>query len=317
LNGYNGFGLVGLMATSVGGMSEAGPEDRWYQFSIRSVLLLQLFVAGLLAVCIYWAQWQSRRPPYRQSGRTQYPAASYFRQWTDTTGRYRVEAAFLSSNAGVVRLATADGIAILWPLDLLSAEDRQWLRKRSQLGPTSFNIITAKVVRVVNGDTIDVLEDDSTVRRVRLEGVDARDAFGADSRNALAEKVLQRDVRVKWSSKDGSDRLLGDVFVGNRWINGEMIEQGWARHDKAASASRTLAEAEVKARNAGAGLWARHHPPPVPPRTSVTEPALSPGPRWITTTDNVRHNGSCRFYRGGEGRFCNPKEGKPCRLCGG
>lgn len=299
-------------------MEQQCPDKRWYQFSIRSVLFVQLVVAISLALGIYRAQWESRRPPYRESGRTLYRTASYFREWSDPTGRYRLDAALLGSDGSTVTLCMADGTEILWPLALLSDKDRQWLQERSQLGPTSFDIFTAKVIRVVGGDTIDVVKDDSTVCRVRLEGVDAHDSLGVDCKNALAEKVLTQDVRVKWSREDSSQRLVGDVFVGNRWINGEMLEEGWARQDKAAFGSRALAEAEAKARRAGEGVWARPSPAPArPPGTAAIDPATSAGPRWLTTTDGVRHNSSCRFYRGGDGRFCTAKEGKPCRLCGG
>lgn len=299
-------------------MNTDNPKTRWYQFSIRSILLAQLLVAGLLTVCIYRAQWQTRRPPFRQSGRTQYRTDAYFRRWSDTTGRYRLKAAFLSSEGEVVRLVTPDGIEILWPLRLLSEQDRRWLHGRGELGPTSFRIIAAEVVRVVNGETIEIVGDDSTVCRVRLKGVDAAGASGPDSRNALAEKVLQRDVRVKWTRKEGNDCLVGDVFVGNRWINREMIEQGWTRYDRSPFESRLLAEAEDRARSARAGLWSRRQTAPASvPSTFAPEPAMSAGPRWLTTSDGVRHNSSCRFYRGGDGRFCTSKEGKPCRLCGG
>jgi hypothetical protein len=38
---------------------------------------------------------------------------------------------------------------------------------------------------------------------------------------------------------------------------------------------------------------------------------------WLTTSSRTRHNSSCRYYKTTAGRPCGPKEGTPCKLCGG
>lgn len=38
---------------------------------------------------------------------------------------------------------------------------------------------------------------------------------------------------------------------------------------------------------------------------------------WLATGSKVRHNRRCRNYRKVKGRPCGPKEGRPCKMCGG
>jgi micrococcal nuclease len=54
---------------------------------------------------------------------------------------------------------------------------------------------------------------------------------------------------------------MTDVYHAGRWINLEMVKEGWAWHYKAYSDNKQLAE--VAARKIRRGLWA--DPSPVPP----------------------------------------------------
>jgi len=125
--------------------------------------------------------------------------------------------------------------------------------------------LRGKVVGVADGDTITVLDGDKVQHRVRLEGIDApekKQAYGSKSGDALAAKVHKKDVRIEWEKKDRYDRILGHVYLGDRWINKEMVTGGWAWHFKRYSSDKDLAAAEEKARAAGLGLWADKEPVP-------------------------------------------------------
>ena len=56
------------------------------------------------------------------------PTSSTVRRWTDVSGRYHVEAAFVELSGDLVRLKKADGHRMRVELNRLSAEDRQYLR---------------------------------------------------------------------------------------------------------------------------------------------------------------------------------------------
>lgn len=121
------------------------------------------------------------------------------------------------------------------------------------------------VVAIADGDTLTVLDAAKVQHKIRLEGIDApekKQAFGSKSGAALGRKVFQKDVRIEWQKKDRYGRILGHVYLDQRWINQEMVAEGWAWHFKKYSADRELAEAEEKAKLAGSGLWADKAPTP-------------------------------------------------------
>ncbi len=139
--------------------------------------------------------------------------------------------------------------------------------------------VPAQVVRVVDGDTIDVAID-GQVYRVRYLGIDAPDAFGdyfgqqATARNeALVGGntiMLEADV----SETDSYHRLLRYVYVGDLLVNAELVRLGYARAGLSTSDTRyeeLLLRLEREARDSGRGLWA------VAQTTTATpEPAMIP-----------------------------------------
>ena len=123
--------------------------------------------------------------------------------------------------------------------------------------------IRGKVVSIADGDTITVLDAEKVQHKIRLEGIDAPEkgqAFGTKSKEKLSELVGEKDVVVTWEKKDRYGRILGDVHLGDRLINLEMVQEGLAWHYKQYSKSKELAEAEEEARKAKKGLWADKSP---------------------------------------------------------
>ena len=84
---------------------------------------------------------------------------------------------------------------------------------------------TGTVVRVIDGDTIIV-----GTNRVRLAEIDApelRDPGGATSKAALEGMVLHKTVTVTWTHRGRYRRIIGQVYLGDEWINLWLVEQGW------------------------------------------------------------------------------------------
>jgi len=95
--------------------------------------------------------------------------------------------------------------------------------------------IRGKVVGIADGDTITVLDAGKVQHKIRLEGIDAPEkgqAFGTKSKEKMSEKVGEKEVVVRWSKKDRYGRILGDVYLGDRHINLEMVQDGLAWHYK-------------------------------------------------------------------------------------
>ena len=124
------------------------------------------------------------------------------------------------------------------------------------------------VTRVVDGDTIEVQlggqEED-----VRYIGVDTPetvkpgapvDCFGPQASSFNHRLVERRRVRLVFDSerRDVYGRLLAYVYLGDRFVNAELVRRGLARtlnippNDRFAGRLKRL---EIAAARRGAGLW--------------------------------------------------------------
>ena len=131
--------------------------------------------------------------------------------------------------------------------------------------PISGNVIVAKSVRVIDGDTVEVIPTEGPSERIRLLGIDAPEsnqAHGAYSTQILQQCVSQGQVTVEWFEQDRYQRLLGKVRAGDVDCNLNQIKQGAAWHYKQYQNGQserdrfTYANAEVNARQHALGLWA-------------------------------------------------------------
>lgn len=122
--------------------------------------------------------------------------------------------------------------------------------------------IEGKVVKVVDGDTFELLSGTDLIR-VRLNAIDApekKQPFATKSKEALAVLCAGKQVMVIARGHDRYKRTIGDLYLGSTYINGRMIELGMAWHFKKYSSDKTLAEFETAARKQRQGLWAEAHP---------------------------------------------------------
>lgn len=132
-------------------------------------------------------------------------------------------------------------------------------------------LIQGKVVGVIDGDTIDVLDTANTKHRIRLAGIDAPEksqAFGQKSKESLSDLVFARQVEVNTRKKDRHGRRVGKVLVNGRDANLEQIRLGMAwfyrEYERELSAAdRELYDlGEQEAKRGRFGLWADANPMP-------------------------------------------------------
>jgi micrococcal nuclease len=119
-----------------------------------------------------------------------------------------------------------------------------------------------KTVAVLDGDTIEVLQDGKAVR-IRLAGIDAPEksqAYGQASKKLCAGLCFGKSVKVVSSGTDKYGRTIADVYVGEVWVNKKMVEEGMAWHYKKYSSSEELLASEKKARAGKIGLWKDEDP---------------------------------------------------------
>jgi endonuclease YncB( thermonuclease family) len=123
--------------------------------------------------------------------------------------------------------------------------------------------LTGKVVAIADGDTLTILDESKTQHKIRLAGIDAPEkaqAFGNKARAALGEKVFQQSVRIDVIDVDRYRREVGRIYLGERFINLEMVADGLAWRYVTYDKPGEFTTAEADAREHRRGLWADPHP---------------------------------------------------------
>jgi endonuclease YncB( thermonuclease family) len=189
--------------------------------------------------------------------------ARVHRKWTDRTGKHHTSAVLVDVVDGMARLQTPEKI-VHTPVERLSDEDFAYLAATG-VKETKPRQLVGKVVSVHDGDTVTVLDENNHQYKIRLASIDAPErsqAFGQRSREALADKVFGKTIRVDWREHDKYGRTVGTIYLGGRCVNTEMVKEGWAWQYRKYSDSPELAIAEKTARGSGLGLWSKANPEP-------------------------------------------------------
>ena len=163
---------------------------------------------------------------------------------------------------------------VVFALAFAASCSRQTERKSTPAPPSTSgtNTLTGRVVRVADGDTVTVLDSSNTQHRIRLEGIDAPElhqAFGAQSKQSLAQMIFDKVVTVVYQKTDQYGRLVGKITLDGKDVNLEQVKLGMAWHYKEYQREQgpedreLYARAEEEARNARRGLW--QDPDPIEP----------------------------------------------------
>jgi endonuclease YncB( thermonuclease family) len=128
-----------------------------------------------------------------------------------------------------------------------------------------------KVVKVTDGDTVNVLDKANILHKIRLQGIDAperKQDFGRKSRQNLASYIAGLYIEVEYDKRDRYGRIIGKLIRGGQDINLLQIKDGFAWHYKFYQKEQSELDrmlyslAEIEARNNTIGLWSA---PAVPP----------------------------------------------------
>ncbi len=123
---------------------------------------------------------------------------------------------------------------------------------------------TGKAVRILDGDTIEVMRNGKP-DRIRLYGIDCpekRQAFGNRAKKFTANFVGAKNVTVTVKGKDRYARTIGEIVLPDgRVLNHELVRAELAWHyRKYAPDDKQLQQLEKAARDNKAGLWVDVHP---------------------------------------------------------
>lgn len=124
---------------------------------------------------------------------------------------------------------------ILLILGLMQISCAQDTNKEPEQAEETTCKLQGKVIKVTDGDTVNVLDADKTTHKIRLAGIDAPElgqAYGQAARKFLAKQVNQKTVCVDWHKRDKYQRLVGVIKHEGRDVNLDIVKAGYAWHYK-------------------------------------------------------------------------------------
>jgi endonuclease YncB( thermonuclease family) len=121
--------------------------------------------------------------------------------------------------------------------------------------------------KVTDGDTVWVVREDNKNKvKVRLYGVDApelKQVYGTKAKKYLTNLVYNKKVEVTEVNVDRYGRTVAKVYLGNFYVNGDLVRTGNAWWYQAyAKNDSDLQKLESNAKINKVGLWAYKNPIP-------------------------------------------------------
>ena len=170
--------------------------------------------------------------------------------------------------------------------------------------PTKY--VSGKVVKIVDGDTITILDSTNAQHKIRLAGIDAPEhnqAFGQVSKDNLAGLVFGKLVAIEYDKVDRWGRLVGKVGIEGNDECLEQIKAGLAWHykeyarEQSPADQKLYANAEQEARQQKRGLWQdsnptapwdfRHHATGSPADSDVSDEAPASAPQTTSARSSA------------------------------
>ena len=85
------------------------------------------------------------------------------------------------------------------------------------------------VARVINGDTF-VTEDKSVIRFDTLDAPELQYCGGPEAKAELENLISNQRIRLDTQVRDVNGRQVASVWIGNTWIDEELIKTGWVAY---------------------------------------------------------------------------------------
>ncbi len=195
--------------------------------------------------------------------------------------------------------------------------------------PAMSSELQGHVVSIADGDTFTLLTADKQQVRIRLAEIDTPESgqpYGNRAKQALADLVFGKDVRVEVQDIDRYGRTVGRPYVGDVDVCAELVENGFAWAYRQYLRDPKLLELEKDAQDSKRGLWSLPEYERIAPwdwRRGKRTPTITDPPKIFTcgTKTYCREMVSCeeaRFYLRscGLSRLDGDNDGIPCEsLC--
>jgi micrococcal nuclease len=125
-------------------------------------------------------------------------------------------------------------------------------------------MISGKVVTVIDGNTLEVFTSEKETYKILLFGVDSPELgqeFGDKAKRYLEKLILDKNVTIEIQGKDRLGNRLGIILIEGEDPRMQLLEEGlaWTSERQPIQEFETIKE---KAREKGKGLWKEQEPTP-------------------------------------------------------
>jgi micrococcal nuclease len=126
------------------------------------------------------------------------------------------------------------------------------------------DIVTARVVSVIDGNTLEILGEDNETRKIILAGIDSPELsqeYGEKARKFLEKIALEKSVTVQITGKDRKGTTIAIVTIEDKDPRVELLKEGlaWTSEKNPVPDLETI---RLKAQEKGKGLWKQDNPTP-------------------------------------------------------
>lgn len=107
-------------------------------------------------------------------------------------------------------------------------------------------LLNGCIVRVVDGDTVELQDDRRIIHTIRLAGIDAPEAkmpYGKQANEFLTDLILGKEVVALTYKQDRYGRTIATILLAGQDVNLAMIGAGLAWHYKHYAKEQTAADA--------------------------------------------------------------------------
>jgi micrococcal nuclease len=114
------------------------------------------------------------------------------------------------------------------------------------------------IIKVVDGDTMDLLDEQQQTHRIRLYGVDCPENgqdFSVVAKRFVSQMILQKVAQVEVLYLDRYKRHVGKLYIDDKELNLTLLQEGLAWHYLAYDQSDEYALAQKSAQSMKKGLW--------------------------------------------------------------
>jgi len=136
----------------------------------------------------------------------------------------------------------------------------------AQTPKNNTKLILGKVVAITDGDTFKLLDQDSTLHRIRVANIDCpekKQPFSTRAKQFTSDQIFNKNITIKVQSKDRYGRVIANVIYNDSLnLSKELLKAGMAWHFVKYSKDKSLQFFENEARLKNVGLWTDKAPIP-------------------------------------------------------